>query len=178
LDVKSFDWRSLKRYLEPKAMGDLNIFLENLPQNAGQGVLIAAAIAWAMAGALGIYTTMQTKEMTQMRAKFKETSAMTPSVPKISDVSVPKEEIEAFLEKSKDVYPNLSMSENGGGIVITAPSTANFTEFREALGHVQNGGQGWRVVLEKFCVGRECSDQFKLGASVKINKVSVENPAT
>jgi hypothetical protein len=42
---------------------------------------------------------------------------------------------------------------------------------------MQNGGSGWRVSLDKMCVGRECGDKDKLGVSLKVNKVSVENPS-
>ena len=28
MDLKNFDWRSLQKYLDPKASGDLNAFLE------------------------------------------------------------------------------------------------------------------------------------------------------
>ena len=177
LNTKKFDWRSLQKYMDPKSSGDLNAFLEKLPQHAGQTVLIAAGIAWAMAGALGLYTSIQVKQLTEMRTELKEAQALTPIVPKISDVPIATGEVDAFIQKVKDSYTGLTFQVNGSTIVITSAQTSNFAKFREAIGHMQNGGSGWRVTLEKLCVGRECGDQAKLAVSLKVNKVSVENPA-
>ena len=176
-DFKNFDWRSLQKYMDPKSSGDLNAFLEKLPHNAGQSVLIAAGIAWAMAGTLGLYTSIQVKQLTELRAELKEAEALTPIVPKISDVPIATPEVEAFIKKVKDSYAGLSFQVSGSSIVITSGQTSNFAKFREAIGHMQNGGSGWRVTLDKMCVGRECGDQSTLAVSLKVNKVSVENPA-
>ncbi len=164
--------------MDPKSTGDLNAFLEKLPQNAGQTVLIAAGIAWAMAGALGLYATIQAKALTELRAELKEAEALTPIVPKISDIPIAQAEVEAFIAKVKDAYPGVTLQVSGSTIVITSAQTSNFAKFREAIGHMQNGGSGWRVSLDKLCVGRECGDRDKLAVSLKVNKVSVENPST
>lgn len=177
LNLKSFDWRSLQKYMDPKSSGDLNAFLEKLPQNAGQTVLIAAGIAWAMAGALGLYTSIQTRQLTELRAELAKAEALTPIVPKISDVPIDKKEVEAFIGKVSKAYDGLNIKANGSTIVITSGQTSNFAKFREAIGHMQNGGSGWRVTLDKLCVGRECGDKDKLGIALKVNKVSVENPS-
>lgn len=177
MDFKSFDFNAaLRKITDPKSTGDLNLFLEKLPQNAGQTVLIAAGIAWAMAGALGLFTAIETSQMTEMREKLKDMQALKPHVPKIKDVPISKTEVEKFVAEIKDVYKGLDIRANGSVILITAKNTAQFAEFREAVGHVQNGGSGWRVSVDKLCVGRECDRQHKLGASLKINKVSVEKP--
>jgi len=176
IDLKSFDWGSLKRYTSPKAADDLNRFLEKMPQHAGQTILIAAAIAWGMAAAAGLFTAIQAQKMTELREKLKETKALQPSVPKIKNVGIGKKDVENFVNKAKESYKGLDIRANGSTIIVTAKSTRNFTEFREAIGHVQNGGNGWRVSLEKLCVGRECDKQYKLAVSLKVNKVSVETP--
>lgn len=177
LDLKGFDWRSLQKLMDPKSSGDLNAFLEKLPHNAGQTVLIAAGIAWAMAGALGLYASVQARQLTELRAELVKAEALTPIVPKISDVPINTEEVKAFIEKTKKAYPGLVFEVNGSSIIITSSMTNNFGQFREAIGHMQNGGSGWRVGLEKLCVGRECAEQQKLAIALKVNKVSVENPA-
>jgi len=138
--------------------------------------LIAAGIAWAMAGALGLYTTIQTQQMTELRAKLKETQALKPSVPVVKDVPVDKAEVESFVKTLKATYTGLDIQQSDASITITSNTTASFGQFREAVGHVQNGGTGWRVTLDKLCVGRECDNNQKLGAVLKINKVSVESP--
>lgn len=176
LDFKNIDLSMLKKLMDPKSSGDLNAFLEKLPQNAGQTVLIAAGIAWAMAGALGLYASIQARQLTELRASLKEAEALTPIVPKISDVPIATAEVEAFIKKVTKDYEGLTLQVNGSTIIITSPQTSNFAKFREAIGHMQNGGSGWRVTLDKMCVGRECGNNDKLAVSLKVNKVSVENP--
>lgn len=176
MDFKSLDFKSFQKYFSPKASGDLNAFLEKLPQNVGQTVLIAAGIAWGMAAAAGLYTAIQTQKLTELRAELMATEALKPAVPKIKNVGIGKKEVEKFVTKAKESYKGLDIRANGSTILITARSTRNFTEFREAVGHIQNGGAGWRVSLEKLCVGRECDKQYKLAASLKVNKVSVDMP--
>ena len=177
MNLKSFDWKSLQKYFSSQSADDLNRFLEKMPQNAGQTILIAAGIAWAMAGALGLYTAIQTQQLTELRAKLMATEALKPSVPKIKNIAIPKAEVEKFVENAKKSYRGIDIKSKGSTIVITANSTLNFAEFREAIGHVQNGGQGWRVSLENLCVGRECDKRHKLAVSLKVNKVSVEKPS-
>jgi hypothetical protein len=175
LNLKSFDWRRLKHYFSPQAAGDLNIFLEKLPQNAGQSILIAAGIAWAIGAAAGLFATMQTRSLTELRATLAETKALQPAVPKIRDVPVSADEVKNFAAVLAGTYPGLMIKQQGPAIYITSPNTGSFGQFREAIGHVQNGGSGWRVNVEKLCVGREC-DKDKLAVLLKINKVSVDRP--
>jgi hypothetical protein len=175
LDLKSFDWRVLKKVMDPKASADLNVFLEKLPQTAGQTVLIAAGIAWAGAAMLGLYTAVQTQELIKLRAELKSTEAMRPIVPTISDVPVSTGQIQSFAESMAATYRGLQIRPQGAGVFIMSPNTGNFGEFREAIGHVQNGGSGWRVSIERLCVGREC-EREKLAALLRINTVSVDTP--
>lgn len=174
MGLKSFDINSLKKLLSSQSSDDLNRFLEKLPQNAGQTALIAAAIAWAMAATFGLYTAVQTQNLTELRATLKETEALKPAVPKIKNVPIAQAQIDKFIENAQKSYRGIQLKANKSTIIISANSTANFTEFREALGHVQNGGNQWRVSLDKLCVGRECDNRVKLMASLKVNKVSVE----
>lgn len=176
MSIKDFNWRSLQKYFSAKSMHDLNAFLEKLPVMAGQSALMAAAIAWASGAAIGLFATVQAKKMTELRAELKETQALKPAVPVIRDVPVPQADIKKFADVLSASYPNLSIKQQGASLFITAPTTASFAEFREAIGHVQNGGTGWRVSVDKLCVGREC-DRDKLAVLLKINKVSVENPS-
>lgn len=175
VDFKSFDWRSLQKYLDPKAANDLNAFLEKLPQTAGQTALIAAGIAWTAAAALGLYTAVQVQSMTKLRAELKEVQALKPLVPALRDIPVPQKEVQTFSQSLEKTYPSLIIKQQGPNIQITAKSTGQFGVWREAIGHVQNGGSGWRVSVDKMCVGRECQSN-ELGALLKINKVSVDKP--
>ena len=175
MNLKFFDLKSFQKYFRVQSVDDLKHFWERIPQNAGQTVLIAAAIAWGMAAAAGLYTSVQTQKLTEFRAEMKEIEALKPSVPTIKNVTIPKEEVEKFVAKAKKSYRGIDIKANGSTIIITAQSTLNFAEFREAIGHVHNGGDGWRVSLENLCVGREC-DKYKSAASLKVNKLSVEKP--
>src|SRR5690606_10222903 len=114
------------------AAGDFNVFLEKLPQNAGQTVLIAAGIAWAMAGAAGLYTSIQAKALTEIRASYKEAAALTPVVPTIKDAPISNAEVSAFVDKVRDSYKGLSFQVDGSTIIITADNTLKFNQFREA----------------------------------------------
>ncbi len=170
--LKGFDWRSLKKYASPKAADDLNLFLEKLPQNTGQTMLIVAGVTWAVAAAVGLFTTVQLQKLTEIRAEFQDAQALQPKIPTIRDVGVNRAEVESFIGELKTIYTGLEISGGGSTVTLTANSTRDFGQFREAVGHVQNGGSGWRVNVDKFCVGREC-DRYELSATLKINKVSV-----
>ena len=161
--------------MKPQASEDLNRFLENLPNTAGQNALIAAGIAWAAAGALGLYATVQTQHMIELRAELKQVEALKPMVPRVTDVPVPAKDVKAFADDLSQIYRGLKIQASGSSIQISATDTARFAEFREAIGHAQNGGAGWRVSVDRMCVGREC-DKDKLIALLKINKVSVDKP--
>ena len=177
MDIKNFDFGSLKRLTNPQAADDFNRFLENMPQNVGQTALIAAAIAWTAAGAVGLYTTLQVNSLIEKRAELAELDALKPPVPKLKDDKVSKEAVEAFAKVLEDQYSLLNIKNSGNTITLSSNSYRAFGQFREAIGHIQNGGQGWRVQLDKLCVGREC-DKEELGASLKINKVTVDLPQT
>lgn len=169
---KGFDWRSLKKYASPKAVDDLNLFLEKLPQNTNQTMLIMVGVAWGAAASVGLFTTVQLQTLTEVRAEFQDAQALQPTVPTIKDVAVNRGEVESFVKTLKEIYTGLEISASGSNITITGNSTRDFGQFREAIGHVQNGGSGWRVNVDRFCVGREC-DRYQLYAMLKISKVSV-----
>ena len=173
--LKGFDWRSLQKYTSPKAADDLNTFLEKMPQNAGQTMLIIAGVAWAFAGAVGLFTAVQLQKITELRTAYEEANALQPVVPTINEMPVSASEVNNFVENAKEIYSGLDIKSSGASIVINARTTNAFGQFREAIGHVQNGGSGWRVNVDHLCVGRECEKQ-PLTATLKINTVSVKSP--
>ncbi len=173
--LNKLDWRALQRYLSPQAADDLNRFLEKMPNNVGNAVLIAAGISWISAGALGLFTTVKVEELTEKRIELAETEALKPMVPELKNRPVSKAAIEKFVKKIEGQYDGLTFSINGNTVTIVGSEPKDFWQFREAMGHMQNGGQGWRVNLENMCVGREC-DKDKLRATIKINEVKVEMP--
>jgi hypothetical protein len=171
--AKNFDWRSLQKYTSPQAADDLNDFLEKLPQNAGQTMLLIAGVAWGVAGAVGLFTTVKLQAMSEIRIELDEAQALKPIVPQIIDKPVAAKEVREFAERMQKTYQGLEMKASGPTIVINGKALAAYGQFREAIAHVQNGGAGWRVSIDRLCIGREC-DKFPLGAALKINKVSVK----
>ena len=175
IDFKSFDWRSLQKWTSPQAANDLNEFLENLPQTAGQGALIAAGIAWTIAASAGLYATIQSQKLTEMRAELEDVSALTPNVPKLVYRNVNVQEIRDLAEDLRRTYNGVQIKPQGNSLYITAETTASFGQFREVLTHIQNSGRGWRVTVDRLCVGRECAQQ-QLAILLKIQKVDIEPP--
>lgn len=173
--LKNFDWRSLKKYTSPRAMEDLNSFLENLPEHVSKSMLIAAGLAWALAGGTGIYTTIQLQNLTTLRVEFEEAKAINPIIPKVETLAVSSATVSKFAEEIDTIYNGLNIKAQGSSITITGTETRAFGQFREAVGHVLNGGQEWRVDIDKICIGREC-EKFPLSASLKIHKISISNP--
>jgi hypothetical protein len=173
--LSSFNWRSLQKYANPKAADDLNAFLEKLPQNSGKTVLMAAAIAWGVAGAVGLYATVQFQKVTDLRAALSEAEALKPIVPIVKNTAVKNEDLAPFIDKTKKIYPGLDVSARDNIISISAKSTSSFGQFREAIGHVHNGGVGWQIGIKSLCIGRECKNN-PLSVDSSVNKVSVDKP--
>lgn len=171
--VKNYDWRSLQKYASPQAADDLNDFLEKLPQNAGQTMLIIAGVVWAAAGAIGLFTAVQLQTVAEIRIELEEAQALKPIVPQIVDKAVSPNRVKEFAENTQEIYQGLQLKASGPTIVINGKSLGSFGQFREAIAHVQNGGAGWRVSIDRLCVGREC-ERYPLGAALKINTVSVK----
>ncbi len=172
--LKSLNFNSLRKLTTPQAADELNNFLEKLPKNTSKSILIVTGVIWACAAILGLYTTIKMQELSEISAKRQEAQALLPAVPKIQDKPVSSAEVKTFVDELQKTYKGLEIKGSSSNIIINAKSTAQFGQFREAIGHIQNGGFGWRVNVEKLCVGKECK-QFPLSATLKINKVSVEN---
>jgi hypothetical protein len=177
LASKSFDVRVLKRYLNPQASDDLNRFLEKLPQHAGNTVLIAAGIAWGAAAALGLFAMMQTKQLTELRGELQASEALKPVVPVVKMAPASPAEIKEFIENIKNIYTNMNINGNANTVTIQSKDTGQFNQFREAIGHVVNGGNGWKIRIESFCVGRECA-QNTLNAVLKVEKLQINKPTS
>ncbi len=171
--LKKFDFKTISKYTSAKAMGDFNHFLEKLPQNVNKSLLIIVGVIWGVAGALGLFTVVKMQEYAKISEERDVAQALLPVVPEIEERQVSAARIKDFVEELQETYKGLEIKGNSANISIAAKSTASFGEFREAIGHVQNGGQGWRVNVDKLCVGRDCV-QYPLRASLRISTVSVQ----
>ncbi len=172
--IKGFDWRSLNKFASPRAADDLNSFLEKLPQNTNKSLLIITGVIWGVAAAIGLFTTVKMQDLAELVAQREEAQALKPIVPRIRDKPISATQVNSFVDNLQEVYKGLEIKGNGANIIVSAKSTAQFGQFREAIGHVQNGGAGWRVNVEKLCVGKECDLRTPLFASLRISTVSVE----
>lgn len=171
--IKSFKWGSLRKLTTPQTADELNSFLESLPKNTSKSILVITGIVWGCAAVLGLYTTVKMQEFAEISVQREEAQALLPVVPQIRDIPVSSKEVKTFVDELQKIYKGLEIKGSSSNIIVNAKSTAQFGQFREAIGHIQNGGFGWRVNVEKLCVGKECR-QFPLSATLKINKVSVE----
>ena len=171
--LKNYDWRSLQKFTNPQAADDLNDFLEKLPHNAGQTMQIIPGVVWAAAGAVGLFTAVQLQKVSEIRIELEEAQALKPIVPKIVDKAVSPKVVKDFADNTKEIYQGLEFKASGPTVVINGKSLGSFGQFREAIAHVQNGGTGWRVSIDRLCIGREC-ERYPLGAALKINTVSVK----
>lgn len=176
IGAKGFDVKAVGAYLSPRAFNDLNIFLERLPQNAGQTILIMAAVAWAVVAALGLFTTIKAQDLNNLRAQLQDAKALKPIVPTIQEVAVPQVELDAFVQKLSSLYKGLEIGAKGNILTISAAQTTYFSSFREAVLQAQNGGDGWKVSLKNMCVGRECK-QKGLSISLKIDRITIDEPS-
>ena len=174
--LQEFDWRSLNKYTSPKAMDDLNAFLEKLPQNTNKYLLITVAVIWSAAGVLGLFTAVKMQEFAEISVEREEAKSLLPNVPQIKNQAVNAKAVKDFVDELQEIYKGLEIKGNSSDIIINAKSTAQFGQFREAVGHIQNGGDGWRVDVKNLCVGRECK-QYPLSAVLNINSVTVEKVA-
>lgn len=170
--LTKFDWRSLQKYTSPQASEDLNRFLEQMPQNVGQTMLIIAAITWCAAGAAGLYASIQMKAMTELRGELEAAQALQPSVPILSRKPVQDKALASLAEYLAEVYKGLNIKTTKNEITIASKTASNFGQFREVMSHIQNGGDGWKINIKELCVGRECKKNT-LYAVLQINKVSV-----
>ena len=102
--MKSFDVRSMKRFADPKAMEDLNSFLEKLPANTNKSLLIIVAVIWSVAAGLGLFTTVKIQEFADLSREREESAALVPIVPQIRDMPVDARQVASFVEELQEIY--------------------------------------------------------------------------
>lgn len=178
----SFDYRKLQKYLNPQAAAELNTFLEEMPLRAGYALIAAASIAWLIAGCAIVFATVKAGELAEVRKEFQEAEALQPIVPIIREEPISAGDVANFVLKmnDEDIYKNLKIEAKGSTITIMASDGVYFGAFREAIGHLFNGGRGWRLDIQNLCVGSECRSekgrQFLTG-SFTVHRLRVDNPS-
>jgi len=170
------DTVTLKRLFSPHAYRNLDTFVEQLPLRAGQGIIIAGVAAWLAAGLAVTYVTMQANHVMALRADILKAESLKPSVPVISKIPVGEAELQPLVKRLTALYPQINISSSGNQVLIRGALTDKYGAYREAAGHVFNGGKGWRMNVESMCVGRECEGAQLLG-TFSVNRLQVDKPA-
>lgn len=171
-NVGNIDWSVLKRATSPQGMKDLNIFLDALPMNVGYNALIAAGIAWVLAGAAVLFTSMQIENVSHLRAELAKVGAMKPPIPLIKYEPVPEASLDALKKKILETYKGINFVGGASGLTLSAADTDYFPQFLAALSTLENGGKNWRVSVDSMCVGSDCPSS-KLLAVLKVEVARV-----
>ena len=156
----SFDWRVLKRYTSSESFNDLNNFLEKLPDNVGTTLLSIGGAAWLLAGATIMFANIESIKVQELQAELYKKQALTPNVPTVTTQQVSTEQIEAFVARLQKQFERFDITINvdrDGSVLIQGREGRQYGAFREAVGHLQNGGSDWRVNVKEVCVDRECT---------------------
>ncbi len=173
MSTQAINFSQLAKYLKPEASQDLNKFLETLPANVGKVALIVAAIVWASAAGLALYTMIQTKELAELKTELAEKTAVKPVVPHIIKKPVGKVALEKFVKSISNAYDGLDFRVSNNKITIISKSLELYPQFREAMGHVANARGGWVASIDTLCMGNECRSA-KLAVTISLNTIVVE----
>lgn len=168
----NFDWNQLKRYANAQAVKDLDKFLDAMPVTVGYNALVAAGMAWLIAGIAVFFTAMEVDHVSNLRAELAKVEALKPPIPVVTYTSVPPATLEALQNKLKATYRGIAFAGSSSSVTVSASDTDYFPQFLAAVNFLQNGGKNWRVSINSLCIGRDCKGS-KLAANLKIEAAKV-----
>jgi hypothetical protein len=168
----NIDWNALKRYTSPQAIKDFNVFLDALPLNVGYNALIAAGMAWIIAGVAVLFTSMEVEKVSKLRTELAKVVALKPPIPIIQYIPVPEASLKDIEKKISDTYKGISFAGGASSLTVSAADTDYFPQFLAAVNTLQNGGRNWRMGVTSLCVGRDCTGS-KLSAAFKLEIAKV-----
>jgi hypothetical protein len=171
-NLGNIDWNALKRYTSPQAVKDFDAFLDALPLNVGYNALIAAGMAWLLAGSSVFFTSMQVEKVSKIRTELAKVEALKPPVPIIQYVPVSEASLKDLQKKITDTYKGVTFVGTSSSLTVSALDTDYFPQFLAAINTLQNGGKNWRVSVNTLCVGRDCATS-KLMANLKLEVARV-----
>lgn len=173
---KKLNWKSWKHYASPQGIKDFDKFLDSVPSNVGYNALIAVGLAWLIAGASALFTTMELEKVTKMHAELMQVQALQPPIPELNYIPVSANVLKPFAKKIEDTYKGVGVSISGdGAATVSAPDTDYFPQFLAAISYLQRGGKNWKVKISTLCVGRGCQTQ-KLTATLAIETLRIGEP--
>lgn len=153
----AFDLKAIQRYANPQAMKDFDRFLDALPLNVGYNALIAAGIAWVLAGAAVLFASMEASKVTALRADLMEIESLRPPIPELEYIPISSAALTGLAKKMEKLYPGITILVGGEGkVTVSGSAVSYYPQFRAAIGHFQSGGKSWHVNVKTMCVGREC----------------------
>ena len=171
------DAATVKRLLSPHSYKNLDTFVEQMPLRAGQGAIIAGIASWVLACLAVTYVVMQANNIMTLRADILKAEALKPTVPVINKVPAADADVAEFVKKIAELYPQINFVSAANRIEMRAGSTDKYGAFREAVGHIFNGGKGWRVDVDTMCVGRECKANTPVYGAFTVYTLRVDKPA-
>ena len=178
--MKGFDninMRTFQRYTSPQAIKDFDKFMDDMPTNVGYNALIAAGMAWLIAGAAVVFTSIEIGKVTSLRTEMMKIETLQPSIPVLKYTPVGKTEIDNLGKKIEETYVGIKIiSTSEGEATISASDTDNWPQFIGAVNTMGNGAKNWKTKFTSLCVGRDCTGS-KLSAVVKIDYVRIDQPA-
>lgn len=178
MDIKKINWAGMvNKYTDPQAVKDLDRFLDALPVNVGYNALIAAGVAWLIAGSAIFFTSQETEKVSKLHADLMQVQALQPPVPVLQYVPIGQVPIAALAERISKTYKGITLTPENGGVTVTGADTDYFPQFLAAISTLQRGGRNWKVKVDKLCVGRACTGPH-LSASLKIEQVRFGDPET
>ncbi len=170
------DMATIKRLTSPHAYKNLDVFVEQLPLRAGYAAVAAGAICLVLACLSITYAVLQANNIMTLRADILKAEALKPTVPVITKAPVEDAQVQAFIKKMKDFYPQMDITGSGARIELRSSEISKYGAFREAVGHMFNGGKGWRVAVENMCVGRECKNATTVHGVFTVHMLRVDKP--
>lgn len=171
-----FDINALRRMANPQAIKDLDKFLDALPLNVGYNALIAAGIAWIVAGAAVLFASTETASVNKLRSDLLAVEALKPPVPTIEYIKVRKNELDKISDKIEQTFKPVTVLVKGDGeITVSASDTDYYPQFQAAISHLQSGGKNWKLEIKKLCAGRECTGPA-IQAQLTLTKARIDLP--
>jgi hypothetical protein len=138
----------------------------------GYNALIAAGIAWLLAGTAVFFTSMQIGSVSQLRTELAKVGALKPPIPVIKYEPVPEASLTGLEKKILETYKGVNFVGSGASLTLSAADTDYFPQFLAAIGTLENGGRNWKVSIDSMCVGNDCTGS-KLAAVLKVEVARV-----
>lgn len=162
------DLKRLAGYFSPRAVGDLDSFLDDVPALAGTNALIGAGIACLLGAAAVWFASGEVRAVTALRTELVKVEALQPPVPTLKYVAVSQKILKPQLDRIAAGFKGLSATGGADGDVnLSASDTDYFPQFVAAIGALQHGGKNWKVRIKTLCAGRDCKGA-KLSATLRI----------